>query len=256
MSAMSDRYTPEQKSDRRKERGPAMAKSLSRRERKKIASKEKIFKKAIYFFRTKGFDETNINEITDDLDLSRATFFNYFTSKNQVLHELAIRTVQNYKDILLKKFASDTNTHKTLFTVMDEIEDSMKGYKGLFQSVFLELMRTQVGFVKGESDKGQPTVNDLMAKIIIRGQERGEILKQDPHLLAEMLTGCLFNIILNWLHTKEPYSLKKRLKDCTNIFLKSTDIKDIQADQNNALKSEHLERLFEAFEDLKAAMSK
>ena len=54
--------------------------SATRRERKKQDLNEKIFKTAIYFFRTKGFDETNVEEITEYLDISRATFFNYYSS--------------------------------------------------------------------------------------------------------------------------------------------------------------------------------
>ena len=128
-----------------------MDKPLSRRERKKQDLNEKIFKTAIYFFRTKGFDETNVEEITEYLDISRATFFNYYSTKNQILHELADRTVKNYKRILEEKFLADVNTAVTLDGIMEEIVDSLEGYKTLFRSVFLEVMRSQIGFI--ERDK-------------------------------------------------------------------------------------------------------
>jgi AcrR family transcriptional regulator len=227
-----------------------MGKALSRRERKKQALTDNIFKTAIYLFRTKGFDETTIEEITNTLDISRATFFNYYASKNQILYELAERLVNNYKTILEDKLTSNPHTRETLCAIMDEIEDSMKGYKNLFRSVFLEIMRGQVGFIKGHNDNNQPTVNDLMAKIITRGQENGEIINKDPYLLAEMLTGSIFNIILNWLHEKDTYSLRERLKTSIHIFMESFATYG-QTEKTVDNKNYHIENFVDAFERLK-----
>ncbi|MGQ9654585.1 MAG: TetR/AcrR family transcriptional regulator [Thermodesulfobacteriota bacterium] len=197
-----------------------MDRPLSRRESKKRSMRENIFKTAIYLFRTKGFDQTTLEEITESLDVSRATFFNYYASKNQILHELAHRTVRNYKEILEKKIQSDLTTRETLTSIMETVVDSLKGYKDLFRTVFLEIMRSQIGFVEqGDEEKGRWTVNDLMAEIIIRGQERAELKEEDPYLLAEMITGSTFNILLNWLHTKEQYSVKDRLRKSVELLL-------------------------------------
>lgn len=196
-----------------------MDRPLSRRESKKRSMRENIFKTAIYLFRTKGFDQTTLEEITESLDVSRATFFNYYSSKNQILHELAHRTVRNYKEILEKKIQSDLTTRETLTSIMETVVDSLKGYKDLFRTVFMEIMRSQIGFVEQGDEKDRYTVNDLMAKIIIRGQERRELRDEDPYLLAEMLTGISFNILLNWLHTKEQYSVKDRLRKSVELLL-------------------------------------
>lgn len=196
-----------------------MDRPLSRRESKKRSMRENIFKTAIYLFRTKGFDQTTLEEITESLDVSRATFFNYYSSKNEILHELARRTVRNYKEILEKKIQSDLTTRETLIGIMEAVVDSLKGYRDLFRTVFLEIMRSQIGFVEQGEEKDRYTVNDLMAKIIVRGQERGELKGEDPYLLAELLAGSTFNILLNWLHTKEQYSVKDRLKKSVELLL-------------------------------------
>jgi AcrR family transcriptional regulator len=203
-----------------------MNKTISRRERKKQDIKEEIFKTAVYFFRTKGFDETNIEEITEYLDISRASFFNYFSSKNQILHEMANRTVRNYKKILEKKLSGDADTAETLNSLVEELVDSMKGYKKLFRSVFLEVMRSQIGFIEADNTSGQSTVHDLMARIIIRGQERGELNEGNPYLLAEMFTGSFFNILLNWFHAPEEYTVKERLKVSVEVFLRGIKLRD------------------------------
>ncbi len=204
-----------------------MDRPLSRRESKKRSMRENIFKTAIYLFRTKGFDQTTLEEITESLDVSRATFFNYYSSKNEILHELAHRTVRNYKAILEKMIESDLTTREALTGIMETVVDSLKGYKDLFRTVFLEIMRSQIGFVEQAEEEGRYTVNDLMAKIIVRGQQRGELKCEDPYLLAEMLTGSTFNILLNWLHTKEQYSVKDRLRKSVELLLDGAGVSEM-----------------------------
>ena len=201
-----------------------MKEATSRRERKKQDMKNNIFKKAIYLFRTKGFDETNVEEITEALDISRATFFNYYSSKDKILHELAQRTVQLYKDLLEEKLLSDMTTEEALSSVMGRVVSNLKQYKSLFRDVFLEMMRSQIGFFE-KSKNEQSTINDVMAKVIRRGQERGELRDDNPHLLAEMLAGISSNIILNWFHTQEPYSVEDRLKQAIHVFVRGAELR-------------------------------
>src|SRR5712675_296074 len=62
---------------------------LSRRERKKEETRERIFKAACKLFRDKGFDETTIDEIAERADVAKGTFFNYFPRKEAVLGYLS-----------------------------------------------------------------------------------------------------------------------------------------------------------------------
>jgi hypothetical protein len=94
-----------------------------------------------------------------------------------------------------------------------------------------------------------------MAQIIVHGQKNGEIGKEDPYLLAEMLTGSLFNIVLTWLHSEENYSLKERLKLCAKIFLKGV-AEDGQAVRIDGETLQYVEKCIKAFEDLRTALSK
>src|SRR6185503_18865647 len=62
---------------------------LSRRERKKEETRERIFKAACKLFRQKGFDATTIDEIAEKADIAKGTFFNYFPRKEAVLGYLS-----------------------------------------------------------------------------------------------------------------------------------------------------------------------
>lgn len=63
----------------------AQAPSPSRRERKKADVRRRLYEAALHLFRTRGFDETTIEQITGAADTAKGTFFNYFPSKEHVL---------------------------------------------------------------------------------------------------------------------------------------------------------------------------
>jgi AcrR family transcriptional regulator len=62
---------------------------LTRRERKKEETKERIFQAALKLFKTKGFEATTIDDIAEKADVAKGTFFNYFPRKEAVLAYLA-----------------------------------------------------------------------------------------------------------------------------------------------------------------------
>jgi AcrR family transcriptional regulator len=57
----------------------------SLRERKKIAARAEIFACAIRLFRAQGYEETTVEQIVAEANFSKATFFRYFASKEDVL---------------------------------------------------------------------------------------------------------------------------------------------------------------------------
>jgi len=58
---------------------------VSRRERKKQELREAIYNVAVKLFSRKGFDKVTIKDITNKVDILKATFFNYFSSKEAIL---------------------------------------------------------------------------------------------------------------------------------------------------------------------------
>ena len=65
-----------------------MDEKISRRERKKIQSKQAILQASVHLFSTKGFQDTSIADIMNEADLGIGTFYNYFESKEEVLKSL------------------------------------------------------------------------------------------------------------------------------------------------------------------------
>ena len=195
------------------------ATTVSRRERKKNELKEKIYRTAVKFFRAEGFDATNIEDITEAVDISRNTFFNYYASKDKVLHETAQRTVAYYEKMLEKELESSDPVTQKIKRLLVQMGRNIQKEKGFYRSIFIEIMRSQVGLV--EDEKGYTTIDELLGALLNQGQEKGEIDGSlDSYQLAEMLTGVYFLTIIHWLNSKSSYSLSGRLETAADIFLK------------------------------------
>jgi TetR/AcrR family transcriptional regulator, cholesterol catabolism regulator len=73
---------------------------LSRRERKKLETREALLDAALTLFREKGYDETTVEEITERADVAKGTFFNYFPTKEDLLGESAAWRVEQLRAAL------------------------------------------------------------------------------------------------------------------------------------------------------------
>lgn len=193
-------------------------KSVSRRERKKNELRERIYRTAVEFFRTKGFDATTIEDITEAVDVSRNTFFNYYAEKSGVLHEIARRTVAYYEKMLEKELESTDPVGVKIKHLLVQMGRNIQKEKEFYRTIFLEIMRSQVGLVHDE--KEYTTIDELLGALLRQGQENGEIDRSlDPYQLSEALTGIYFLTIIHWLNSRRSYSLSNRLDAAADIFL-------------------------------------
>ena len=61
------------------------------RERKKARTHQGIVEAAVEVFRERGYEKTTVEEIVRRVEISQPTFYKYFTSKDAVLREVALR---------------------------------------------------------------------------------------------------------------------------------------------------------------------
>jgi len=59
--------------------------SIGLRERKKERTREMIRAHALHLFATQGYDETKVQQIIDEVEVSESTFFRYFPTKADVV---------------------------------------------------------------------------------------------------------------------------------------------------------------------------
>src|SRR5580704_10742209 len=57
----------------------------NRRERRRIETRERIYRAALRIFAQRGYLDTTVEDITEAADVGKGTFFNYFPTKEHVL---------------------------------------------------------------------------------------------------------------------------------------------------------------------------
>jgi AcrR family transcriptional regulator len=190
------------------------------REEKKERQKQAIYRTAVKLFHEKGFEETRIEDIVRRLRVSRATFFNYYPSKDSILHQIAEEAVRFYRTRLEEEITAQTSAREKIHRLLEDMGKGIEADKRFYRAVFLEIMRGQMGLVGGRISMEKATIGELTASILSQGQQEGEIRSDYPALqLAEILVGAYNNVILNWLHSTPSYSLVQRLREVADFFL-------------------------------------
>ena len=72
---------------------------ISRRERKKDETRERITQAAIELFTERGYEATTVDDIAAKADVAKGTFFNYFQRKEAVFDALAEQKAQEMEEV-------------------------------------------------------------------------------------------------------------------------------------------------------------
>src|SRR5215510_7729587 len=184
------------------------------RAEKKSKLRGRIFENAIQLFKERGFDEVTIDDIVGQLEISQATFFNYFPSKDAILHQAAEDTVGRYRDMLEQEVGSDIPTSEKIRRLLEAMGRGIETDKRFYRTLFTRSV-LHFGNVRVEG-----ILSDLSAALMREGQRRGEIdAEYDPHELSDIFIGTYYAIIMRWLHGSDDQSLVERLHRGAAIFL-------------------------------------
>jgi AcrR family transcriptional regulator len=191
------------------------------REEKKERLRHQILETALALFRERGYDNTRVQDIIEGVGISEGTFFNYFATKDALLHDFALVQVDLYRGALRHELeAADV-------PVPDRVRELMKAAalaiaaEREFQAVVYT--RSDLFNASGLLRKKTLLMYDQLADLFRLGQERGEIIDDmDPMQLAEVRTGIYHLTTLNWLTgwwDGDAGDLESRLARAIDVFL-------------------------------------
>lgn len=175
-----------------------------RRERRRMETRDKIFRAALQLFSEKGLSGTTVEDITEAADVGKGTFFNYFQNKEQVLSVLA-------EGQLAKIHAGAAAAHDTNRPVKDTARQ-------MFFALAMEPSRSDTlarsllaALLSNEQAREMlaPVLTHgrgIVAEVFATAQERGEISKaHKPEELARLFQQTFFGAVLLWsLQPDEP----------------------------------------------------
>jgi AcrR family transcriptional regulator len=147
-----------------------LSSSPGRRERKKREARDRILDAAVTLFADHGYDATTIDEIADSADCSRATVFNFFRRKSDLVlawfedrrEELAARLAELDPDAL-----RTADRLRLAFRAIAQLFDEEPRTGRAMARAWLQAGGT---LLAAESDTSR-----LFADMIRAGQERGDV---------------------------------------------------------------------------------
>lgn len=196
-----------------------MAERISLRKQKKFQARQTILNAAAHQFKLVGFANTSIAGIMQAAGLGVGTFYNYFSSKEEVLLTLARHLREEVERTISSTCAANQSSPELLercCVCTAKLIDENRFILPLFISA------------SEHSDKPEqipqslsPGFRELFDKIILRGQERGEFRSDIP---ANIISEMIHSIYQTTAFSKLEISFQENIRLKVKILLKGIEL--------------------------------
>jgi TetR/AcrR family transcriptional regulator, cholesterol catabolism regulator len=193
---------------------------LGRRERKKLETRDRIFECAVALFASDGYDSVTMEDIGECADVARATVFNYFARKEDIVFEWIARRRAEVATILAgddrpaTDMATDTATRlgRAFRALAHAYEDDPVTGRAMVRS-FLRVGGPLVAYAS--------ETPVLLADAIRSGQAQGDIRPDvDATRAGLVLFDAYLGILYRWVNEDDARpSLEEHLAATLELVL-------------------------------------
>lgn len=179
--------------------------------------RNEIIETAGKLFEEKGYEQTQVQDIVNEIGVAKGLFYYYFKSKDEVMEELADRYADAIIDAVNKLIDKDITTFDKINCIFQIFIDSAEKKFGIFMGILnVKNGKTHERIFFNVGKKMVPLVTEL----ILSGNDNGECNCSDPKFITEFLVSGLFNI-MNQISPDEKIDyLKEKLPTIKTMILK------------------------------------
>lgn len=189
------------------------------RERRRKEVRRRILKAARSLLSERDVESVRADEIAERAGVSRATFFNYYPSKSDLLTDLGRTIVIELEDLSSTALESYEDLSGALGWVLAQGFTRIKRDENISRQLIDHLTRATAS---------QDARAELMGRshaayraIFERARENGEIDEaQDLDLMAELLASVVNGLLANWFNDSS-YPLQARLAETVTFFVRA-----------------------------------
>ncbi|MGQ9476662.1 MAG: TetR/AcrR family transcriptional regulator [Actinomycetota bacterium] len=162
--------------------------------------REDIVNAGIRVFSRKGFSRCSVEDILQEAQVARATFYNYFDSKKDLFVELVDGILNNMEDIVkrnLEDMPTDLKELKehTKRTILDLFEYFSQNLE--FASIYIQEVMGMNPEIDARVIDWQRRMAELIGQLIQRGMDQGLFRKIDPYIIGNLISGATQHLGLN-----------------------------------------------------------
>jgi AcrR family transcriptional regulator len=181
-----------------------------RRPRQRLERRGRIEAAALDLFRTQGVEGTTVQQITDAADVAKGTFFNYFTSKHDVLAQRLSRLA----DAILA-FTQAPGPDEPLARLRRYFESAEALFRKEGPQMLLlyreALVRPDLRTIDSDAED---RVLDFYAGLLCAGQRSGRLRPGfDPQLGAQLINDIWASTLRSWMSCAGRFPFAERLSE-------------------------------------------
>ncbi len=165
---------------------------LSRRERNKYETRRRLLSAARTLFAERGVSGTTIDDLAEAADVSRATFFNYFPSKDAVVSALHDGHMQKLGALIDGLLEREMTTNERIRLVLEDVTDATHRFREYLRAGELERdpAREQISPERTEQ------FHDQIRRVLDRGIADGEVRTDfSAHFLAQTVAAVYISSV-------------------------------------------------------------
>ena len=179
--------------------------------------RNEIIETAGKLFEEKGYEQTQVQDIVNEIGVAKGLFYYYFKSKDEVMEELADRYADAIIDAVNKLIDKDIATFDKINRIFQIFIDSAEKKYGIFMGILN--VKNGITHERIFFNVGKKMV-PLVTELILSGNDNGECNCSDPNFITEFLVSGLFNI-MNQISPDEKIDyLKEKLPTIKTMILK------------------------------------
>ena len=179
--------------------------------------RNEIIETAGKLFEEKGYEQTQVQDIVNEIGVAKGLFYYYFKSKDEVMEELADRYADAIIDAVNKLIDKAISTFDKINRIFQIFIDSAEKKFGIFMGILN--VKNGITHERIFFNVGKKMV-PLVTELILSGNDNGECNCSDPKFITEFLVSGLFNI-MNQISPDEKIDyLKEKLPTIKTMILK------------------------------------
>ena len=179
--------------------------------------RNEIIETAGKLFEEKGYEQTQVQDIVNEIGVAKGLFYYYFKSKDEVMEELADRYADAIIDAVNNLIDKDIATFDKINRIFQIFIDSAEKKFGIFMGILN--VKNGITHERIFFNVGKKMV-PLVTELILSGNDNGECNCSDPKFITEFLVSGLFNI-MNQISPDEKIDyLKEKLPTIKTMILK------------------------------------
>jgi AcrR family transcriptional regulator len=148
----------------------SMHTTISRRERKKKETRQRLLSAAMELFREQGYTATTVEDITDRADVAKGTFFNYFPSKEALLSELSIWGIEKLRTEIEVSNGAPSSPVARIKLLLGLLQEQVGGQMKLPRRAFAARL-----FHPPPAEQARRRLSGILTELVSEAQACGEI---------------------------------------------------------------------------------